>query len=54
MQQCSVSLRAGRVAVQNLQGELPMHDLLASAGRDTVKLELLDALLRVGVSLDVL
>lgn len=35
------------------QGELPMHDLLASAGRDTVKLELLDALMRVGVSLDV-
>jgi cytohesin len=35
------------------QGELPMHDLLSSEGRDTVKLELLDALMRVGVTLDV-
>jgi ankyrin len=35
------------------QGELPMHDLLSSTGRDTVKLELLDALMRVGVSMDV-
>lgn len=40
------------VGLSGSQGELPIHDLLASPGRDTVKVEILDLLLRHNATLD--